>query len=398
MTFINNMRKLINDIKKYLKELSKKLGFKKRKTSIYDAFIFKLLYTMNDSCQELVATKINLFNNNDASRIAYLKRINNIDVSVFEKFNDFFNKRVDYYFHNDNKDYTIYADGTYTQLKEALNKDCKRVKNNNSVTCLSTGIFNVTYNEPTILKFENNETSEKESFKNIFENLKMSNEKQIFVFDRGYVNYFLFNEININNKYFISRVKKNTKYLNISKEDQIIQINDTCKFRYIKYIINDNEYLLCTNLFDFDIEILKMIYHKRWSIEEYFKLIKKTTNINKNNEALINNIKKSFVFYNIVSKLVYLIKNNFEKQINNSKNKTIKKINLSHLVNTLYNSDFYIKFFYGRHNEKSLNNIFKLAIKFLYFVEEISNLRVCKRSNYLSYYKSYSINNKKLCK
>lgn len=51
-----------------------------------------------------------------------------------------------------------------------------------------------------------------------------------------------------------------------------------------------------------------MIYNKRWSIEEYFKLIKKTTNINKNNEILIDNIKKSFIFYNIVSKLTYLIK------------------------------------------------------------------------------------------
>lgn len=78
--------------------------------------------------------------------------------------------------------------------------------------------------------------------------------------------------------------------------------------RIIKYVINNNDFLLCTNLFDFDYETLKLIYHKRWTVEEYFKLIKKQTNINKNNEESINNIEKSFIFYNIISKLTYLIK------------------------------------------------------------------------------------------
>jgi len=103
--------------------------------------------------------------------------------------------------------------GTYIQLKEALNKDCKRAKNDGSVTCLLTGIYNVTYNEPKLINFENNKTSEKESFKNIFNDLKITKEKQIFVFDRGYVDYNLFNEIHKNNKFFIGRVKKTLNIL-----------------------------------------------------------------------------------------------------------------------------------------------------------------------------------------
>jgi len=39
----------------------------------------------------------------------------------------------------------------------------KKKKNNNSVTCLSTGIFNLTYNEPSILKLENKITNERTS-------------------------------------------------------------------------------------------------------------------------------------------------------------------------------------------------------------------------------------------
>ena len=77
-----------------------------------------------------------------------------------------------YYFgSNNNNDYVILAvDGTYIQLKEKLADECKRIKNTSSVTCLVTGIFNITYNTPEILKFENNETSERKSFINIFNN------------------------------------------------------------------------------------------------------------------------------------------------------------------------------------------------------------------------------------
>ena len=86
MIYVRKIRKLICDIKRYLKKLSKKLGFKYRKTTIYDAFIFKLLCTMDNSTQEIVATKINLFNNNDASRVAYLKRINAALICLQSKF------------------------------------------------------------------------------------------------------------------------------------------------------------------------------------------------------------------------------------------------------------------------------------------------------------------------
>jgi hypothetical protein len=47
--------------------------------------------------------------------------------------------------------------------------------------------------------------------------------------------------------------------------------------RYLHYKIGENDYHLATNLFDkdkFPLETIKVLYHKRWSIEEYFKLVK----------------------------------------------------------------------------------------------------------------------------
>ena len=119
---------------------------------------------MVNATQEDIKIKLNFFNKTDASRTSYIKRINQIDITVFEDIYNYFNKQLIYYFnsnkHNNhinqinnddinkiNNDHIIYAvDGTYIQLKEKLHKYCKRAKNNSSVTCLVTGIFNITAN------------------------------------------------------------------------------------------------------------------------------------------------------------------------------------------------------------------------------------------------------------
>ena len=175
MNFIKNFNKLSLDIKNYINIISNQKKFRNRKTSLFDGIIFKLLYTMEKSTQDYVTCKLNLYNNNNASRKAYIKRIDNMDVSIFEKIYTYLNKQILYYFgsNNNNNDCVILAvDGTYIQLKEKLADECKRIKNTSSVTCLVTGIFNITYNTPEILKFENNETSERKSFINIFNNIK----------------------------------------------------------------------------------------------------------------------------------------------------------------------------------------------------------------------------------
>jgi len=405
MNFINNFNNLSRDIKNYIQQISKIHKFKNRKTSLSDGILFKLLYTIKNATQESVTTKLNLYNKIDASRVAYIKKINKINVNTFHKLHNYFNKRINYYFNNNiNNQYIIYAvDGTYIQLKESLTTDCKRKKNTGSVTTLSTGIYNVTYDTPTLIKIENNETSEKISFSNIFDEIKQTDTKDIYVFDRGYVDYKLFNKININNKYFICRIKKNTLKIDNSKDDFIITTtfyDDSKKIKYeklrvVKYIINNSIFYLGTNLFDgFDIKSLKDIYHKRWSIEEYFKMLKNTTNINNINEESIKNIEKSFICYNIISKLTYLIKNNVNQQIENNKNK-IKKINLSNLQNSLYTSDFYCQFINGSFDSEQLKIFFKIVIKYIYMKTNRSYPRICKRSNHLSYYKSYTNYNKK---
>jgi hypothetical protein len=70
-------------------------------------------------------------------------------------------------------------------------------------------------------------------------------------------------------------------------------------------------------------------------------MLKKTTNINNINEIKINNIKKNFFCYSIMNKLLYLINNHYNNQIDNKNNKKIKQINLYNLVKCLYENTFY---------------------------------------------------------
>ena len=89
------------------------------------------------------------------------------------------------------------------------------------------------------------------------------------------MDYKLFLKINEYNKYFICRIKKNTIAIDTNQDD-IIFIKNSITLRIIKYDINNTLYYLCTNLIDiYNIDTLKQLYHKRWLIEENFKLIKK---------------------------------------------------------------------------------------------------------------------------
>jgi hypothetical protein len=222
----------------------------------------------------------------------------------------------------------------------------------------------------------------------------------IYVFDRGYLDFSLLESLHKNNKYFICRIRKNTKQLDETRKDYIIKNNYFDCLRIIVYIINNKYYYLCTNLKEnIDSDTIKNIYYKRWSVEEYFKMLKKATNINNINETKINNIKKNFFCYSIMNKLLYLINNHYNNLIdNNNNNKTVKKLNLSNLVKCLYDNTFYVKFFMGTFTMNELETLFKTIIVYTYSKINRSFIRICKRSVFLSYFKSYSINNKRSCK
>ena len=77
--------------------------------------------------------------------------------------------------------------------------------------------------------------------------------------------------------------------------------------RIIKYTINKQIFYMATNVLDIEMTTIKSIYHDRWDCEEYFKYIKRYTNMNKLEEHRDVNISKTLYAQLIVSQLTFLI-------------------------------------------------------------------------------------------
>ena len=120
----------------------------------------------------------------------------------------------------------------------------------------------------------------------------------IVVFDRGYIDYSWWRELNENGLFFVSRVKKNQKQFvlgqhdsNLEKDilkDEIVMIDEyhghqkypkelrrvTC-FNQEKQCV----YVYITNNFDLKASQIALIYKQRWQIELFFKWIKQNLKI-----------------------------------------------------------------------------------------------------------------------
>ena len=137
--------------------------------------------------------------------------------------------------------------------------------------------------------------------------------------------------------------------LTITLNKPIIGIN----IRIIKYKINKDRYFIATNLMDAKVEIIKDLYFKRWSIEEYFKYVKGNFNFSHINETKLTSIKKTIYGQLIITKIVSVITYLYNKY---NKIKLMYTINKRTLVDGLFES-FLVKIFYCKLNKNTLKDI-----------------------------------------
>ena len=119
----------------------------------------------------------------------------------------------------------------------------------------------------------------------------------IYVFDKGYVNYKLYNEWTQKSVYFVTRMKGNATFKEISNDektdileakncggvlkDQIIELslgnnNQALRLRMVTYKDPLTRKILefVTNLIDYQAATIAQLYKCRWGIESFFKQIK----------------------------------------------------------------------------------------------------------------------------
>ncbi|MEM6806509.1 MAG: IS4 family transposase [Bacteroidota bacterium] len=112
---------------------------------------------------------------------------------------------------------------------------------------------------------------------------------QIYIFDKGYVNYEVWDKWSKSGVFYLTRLNENASYEILTGQqydivqyadggiisDQIIQLGPA-KARLVTYVDPETSNVLkfVTNLFDCRADTICMLYQCRWSIEVLFKSIK----------------------------------------------------------------------------------------------------------------------------
>jgi hypothetical protein len=384
-----NCVKLINSIKTVAKDNNKFITKRNRKLNTIDAFVYRLLYSQKYKSQENVVSFMNMHKNIKINRSSYSRKEDAIDLNFYKKIYELICKFGHKYYGKYSKN-IISVDGTDVNMDTSLNKNGYKLnKNKESITSLVLGVYNVTKNYPITLELVKHKNERRAFLDFIRGNI---NEDSIYVFDRGFFSNEVVTKLNLKNIKFVFRLKKNSQLIQKNKNDCISNINNNnnqISLRIVKYTINDNDYYLATNLFDvceYTIKNLQDIYHFRWSIEEYFKLIKKNMKMSKFNEKDEISIKKSIYCNLILTSLTMLIERCYIKS--NKKMNKHQMINKSNLINGMYDH-FIINVFYKKIYKRYVEKFIKMYIVIHYSKKGRSFTRTCKTPYHKWYIKRY---------
>jgi|GEM_PF-1605009 len=105
----------------------------------------------------------------------------------------------------------------------------------------------------------------------------------ILVFDLGYYDSERFKTLDEKCILFVTRIKSNIKYeiIDIEGKFKIIRlVSDGYTLRLVSIKKGREYYEYLTNIYDLPDEYIDEIYGKRWSIEEFFSIMKKYLKLN----------------------------------------------------------------------------------------------------------------------
>lgn len=355
---LNSLFKNHNDEITNLLEL-KNIKLRQRKVSLTDALIYKFKYaekykTQNNTIDDYKMDNKILCNNN-----CFINKENKIPLEYYE---NIFNKITEIFYKYSNKtNYTVIAvDGTYNNTNYKNNRKLE--------TTLNMGYYDINNNIPLfidpIIDGQNNEIKSLiDGINNNINNNEIKMDNIIFVCDRAYFSYDLMNFLNDNNYKFVIRIKNNCTHLEVNKAKKTKNTkNIPNNTRFINYNFNKEstknlynnktkniesyritEVVNCniaTNLDNsYTDEDIKNIYNSRWSIEEYFKLIKsnfKFSIMKEHNKNTVDTYKKTFTIIKIYSVLEKLIELMCDGITENNDEKYNIKINKTDVINGLF--------------------------------------------------------------
>lgn len=246
------------------------------------------------------------------------------------------------------KNHRVFAiDGSKVSLKKRLEQE--NYKKFNQSAYYPSGLLSCLYNVDTHLIHDFNFTKSFSERDRALEHIEKLEPHDVVIFDRGYFSYLLLRKITDKEAHGLFRMQKNlrnkelAKFLNSDKIDGVIDYIPSkavqyelkkighhidfspIKLRVLKQEIEGVVYIFATTLIgsEYEADIFGNLYHKRWDIEELYKVSKVLFNIeelhSKKERGVKQEIYAQFVLINIARF--------FEMRVNHDNKCTNTKLN-----------------------------------------------------------------------
>ena len=145
-----------------------------------------------------------------------------------------------------------------------------------------------------------------------------------YIFDRGYLDFEMFDKFSHDEFFFVSRIRKNTLVKVMEEyevpsggsilQDQMVVLGGkngylTDPYRLVEVTdTQENRLRIITNRFDLSAEAISQMYRSRWEIELFFKQLKQQTTIKKFFSRDEDGLKNQVYLALIAQLLTYLVK------------------------------------------------------------------------------------------
>ena len=210
--------KLYTKFKRFIELKNESFGIRNRKINLIDSIVFRLLHTQKGRSQQGVTSLINMHTGRSVNRSNYSRREEAVTIDIYEQLYQLIcNYENDFY--GSNTEVVIAVDGTYSNMDvELKNAGYKSNKNDESVTALSIGIYNVTRNYPVTLELSIKKDERSAILNFLHKATPLLN--TIFVFDRGFYSLDVVDKLNSRNLNYVFRMKKDSSLIDENNNDK----------------------------------------------------------------------------------------------------------------------------------------------------------------------------------
>jgi hypothetical protein len=352
MDKIKDLKKVINNS---IKKLNKRYIKRKCKINFEDIIYGLSLKTLNSYTFDKVVYELNKKREDIISPSGFKFKNKYIKSNDIQILND---ELLNHVYKNKYEKRTLAVDGSYLKTLKSLNKNGLKFssKLENYTYSIIGGLYDV--DKKIIINYNHSiEMNERKSFK---EQSKYIRKGDTLLFDRGYYCEDLVDFLNNKKIDYIFRIKSDSKKINFLKNNNVkeyVYTIQNIKYKIVNYNIDPNgeEYYLITSLIYKNIDELKELYKKRWSIETHFKEAKYTTSLKEINSTTIENLLKEINMHNYVYILYYFFNDCIKEEYIGNTCELNHKISLEKFI-----QDILFILIYKKNIDKELLKIIKI--------------------------------------